>query len=67
MPDSRVTFEVWDNHGTGAANKEFMGGASLTIAQLLSHGDSHKELHLALQGGHWAGQMNARVTWTPVH
>ena len=65
VSDARVSFEVWDNHGEGAANKIFLGGASVTIPQLLSHGDNHKQLHLALTGGHTAGQVNAIVTWTP--
>src|SRR5699024_7384652 len=63
VEDARVTFEVFDNFATGS--QVFLGGASLTIPQLLSHGDNHKRLHLALIGGHVAGQINARVTWTP--
>ncbi|KAH9409539.1 hypothetical protein TYRP_010549, partial [Tyrophagus putrescentiae] len=63
VEQSRVTFEVFDNFATG--NQVFVGGASLTIPQLLSHGDNHKRLHLALVGGHIAGQINARVTFSP--
>ena len=65
VSDSRVSFEVWDSHGTGAANKIFLGGASLTIPQLLSHGDNHRELHLGLTGGSASGSVVGRVTWTP--
>src|SRR5690625_2261674 len=65
VAESRVSIEVWDNHGKGKDKKVFLGGVSLTIPQLLSHGDSHKELHLALTGGTASGQVDTRITWTP--
>ncbi|KAH9395557.1 hypothetical protein TYRP_020584 [Tyrophagus putrescentiae] len=64
VQESRVSIELWDNHGVGAANKVFLGGVSLTIPQLLSQGDSHRELHLSLAGGVASGLLNFRVTWT---
>jgi len=60
---ARVAFELGDHHGPN--DNYFVGGTSLTIPQLLSHGDSGKKLHLAVTGGHIAAQVNVLVTWTP--
>jgi len=59
---ARVTFEVWDQIST--TNNNFIGGASLTIQQLLTNGDSHKEIALPLAGGPGSGKIYVRVTWT---
>ena len=65
VDQSRVSIEVWDHHGQG--NNVFMGGASLTIPQMLNHGDNHREINLSLTGGHASGQVTTRITWTPTH
>ncbi|KAJ6225738.1 hypothetical protein RDWZM_004283 [Blomia tropicalis] len=64
VEQSRVIFEVFDNFN--GDRQTFLGGASITIPQLLSHGDNNKQLHLALSGGLIASQINCRITWTPI-
>ncbi len=61
---SRVTFEVWDM--ISSTKNNFVGGASLTIPQLIANGDSHKEIPLPLAGGTVSGKIYVRVTWTAV-
>jgi len=63
MDSARVTIEVWDKISSTITN--FVGGASITIAQLMANGDSHKEIKLALAGGAQSGSVFTRVTWTP--
>ena len=62
VSDSRVTTEVWDHHGSN--NNVFLGGVTLTIDQLVNHGDNHRQINLAMAGGHNPGQLSTRITWT---
>ena len=58
--------EVKDVPGmhTGGGTSVFLGGASLTIPQLLSHADNGKELRLALDGSTLnSGFINVQITW----
>ncbi len=64
VDQARVTFEVWDQISTTSNN--FVGGASLTIPQMVANGDNHKEIALPLAGGPGSGKIYARVTWTPI-
>jgi len=59
---SKVIFEVWDKISSN--NNNFIGGASLTIQELIAKGESHKEIKMALIGGQSASVF-VRVTWTP--
>jgi len=47
-----------------STKNNFIGGASLTIPQLVANGDSHKEIALPLAGGAGSGKIYVRVTWT---
>ena len=48
---------------TGGATSEFLGGAALTIPTLLSHGDNHKVIHLAMAGSNVnSGYLNVQIT-----
>nr|XP_027206082.1 uncharacterized protein LOC113799616 isoform X2 [Dermatophagoides pteronyssinus] len=61
VSDSRVAIEVWNHLGT--SNNIFLGGVSLTIDQLVNHGDNHRAINLAMAGNK-PGQLTTRITWT---
>ncbi|KPM09946.1 placenta growth factor [Sarcoptes scabiei] len=63
--NSRVTFEVWDYHGSQIPNV-FLGGSTLTIKKLLEFGDSGRAINMALFGSPFRGQLTGRITWTPL-
>jgi hypothetical protein len=46
---SKVFFEVWDKISSN--NNNFIGGASLTIQELIVKEESHREIKMALIGG----------------
>jgi hypothetical protein len=46
---SKVIFEVWDKISSN--NNNFIGGASLTIQELIVKEESHREIKMALIGG----------------
>ncbi len=46
---SKVIFEVWDKISSN--NNNFIGGASLTIQELIAKEESHREIKMALTGG----------------
>ena len=56
--------------GQAAGGEVFLGGISLTVPQLLSHGDNNRPLHLELTGAKASPQLPAsvfldtRITWT---
>ena len=60
--DARVTVEVWDHLSQG--NNKFLGGVTLTIDQMLNHGDNHRVINMAMAGGD-PGQLTMRITYTP--
>ena len=62
VEDARVTMEVWDHKGQG--NNQFIGGATLTIDQMLDHADNNRVINMAMAGGN-PGQITMRITYTP--
>ncbi|OTF76064.1 hypothetical protein BLA29_003127 [Euroglyphus maynei] len=62
VSDARVAIEVWNHYGTG--NNIFLGGVSLTVDQLVKHGDNHRAVNLAMAGGNRPGQLSTRITYT---
>ncbi|UXI18253.1 hypothetical protein NH340_JMT04196 [Sarcoptes scabiei] len=72
--NSRVVFELWDYKNQVESKKNnrvtensFIGGSTLTVNEILSHGYNGKLLYLALKATPYPGQLTARVVWTPAY
>ncbi|KAJ6219505.1 hypothetical protein RDWZM_005317 [Blomia tropicalis] len=62
VPESRVTFEVWENRGLRPI---FLGGNSITIQQMLNMNVNKQQMNRTIVGGNTYGTLSYRVSWTP--
>ncbi len=62
---ARTALEIWDSWGNGTEKKRFLGGNSITVADLLRGGLNGTPWQFGLFGGDSVGYGVVRINWTP--